>query len=119
LTPTPTKTPTNTPTKTPTPTPTPAHLPYISSLYFPMNTSVMVNICININNDGGSPITQCGVVYNTTGNPTTADNIIPYNIQIGIQCQNFIRPILNQPYYFSAFATNSVGTFYRIYPNPV
>ena len=115
LTPTPTKT----PTKTPTPTPTPGNLPYISSLYFPMNTSVMVNICININNDGGSPITQCGVVYNTTGNPTTADNIIPYNIQMGVQCQNFIRPIPNQPYYFRAFATNSVGTFYRTYPNPV
>jgi hypothetical protein len=79
----------------------------------------MVNICINIINDGGSPITQCGVVYNTTGNPTTADNIIPYNIQMGYQCQNFTRPIPGQQYYFRAFATNSVGTYYRTYANPV
>jgi hypothetical protein len=79
----------------------------------------MLNICITINNDGGGPITQCGVVYNTTGNPTTADSIIPYTIQLGNQCQNFIRPIPSQQYYFSAFATNSAGTYYVSYPIPI
>jgi hypothetical protein len=55
------------------------------------------------------------VVYNTTGNPTTANNIIPYSNIIGLQCQTFTRPIPGQPYYFAVFATNSVGTSYLNY----
>lgn len=118
---TPTPTPTKTPTKTPTPTPTPttASIPYIGNFEFPIYNTVMVNICIDFVNNGGSPITQCGVVYNTTGNPTFADSIFLFNNQIGYQCQNFTRPIPGQQYYFTAFATNSVGTYYRVYNYPI
>jgi hypothetical protein len=120
-TPTNTETPTNTPTNTETPTvtptvsPTPPSVPYIYGISFPVANFTTLYICIDINNDGGSPITQCGVVYNTTGNPTTANNIIPYSNIIGLQCQTFTRPIPGQPYYFAVFATNSVGTSYLNY----
>jgi hypothetical protein len=120
-TPTNTETPTNTPTNTETPTvtptvsPTPPSVPYIYGISFPVVNFTTLYICIDINNDGGSPITQCGVVYNTTGNPTTANNIIPYSNIIGLQCQTFTRPIPGQPYYFAVFATNSVGTSYLNY----
>jgi hypothetical protein len=114
-TPTNTETPTQTPTVTPTVTPTPLSFPQIDSISFPVANFTMLYINIYIDNDGGSPITQCGVVYNTTGNPTTADNVILYSNILGLQGQNFTRPIPGQPYYFAAFATNSVGTSYLNY----
>ena len=106
---------TPTPTVTPTVTPTPLSFPQIDSISFPVANFTMLYINIYIDNDGGSPITQCGVVYNTTGNPTTADNVILYSNILGLQGQNFTRPIPGQPYYFAAFATNSVGTSYLNY----
>ncbi|MEY1639586.1 FISUMP domain-containing protein [Tenuifilum osseticum] len=68
----------------------------------------------NITSDGGAPITARGVVWSTTENPTTSNNLgIATN---GTGTGSFTSNLTNlQPgtvYYVRAYATNSVGTAY-------
>lgn len=92
-------------------------MPTVNGISFPVFNNNMLNVCINVASDGGSPILECGFVYNTAGNPTIADNKVLYNNQLGNQCNDFIRPVVGQKYYFAAFVTTAVGTSYIHYPN--
>ncbi len=79
------------------------------------------NIKGNIISDGGSQITQYGIIWSTTQNPTialttkTTEGSLPSLDVFGGQYY-FIRFITNLPqnttYYVRAYATNSAGTAY-------
>ena len=91
-------------------------MPTVIEISYSVLNNNMLNVCINVSSDGGSPILECGFVYNTAGNPTIADNKVLYNNQLGRQCNDFIRPVVGQKYYFAAFVTTAVGTSYIHYP---
>jgi hypothetical protein len=66
----------------------------------------------NITSDGGSPITQRGICWSTTPNPTTANNIVLSGTGIGNFTTNLTGLNPNTTYYVRAFAINSAGTAY-------
>ena len=66
----------------------------------------------NVTNDGGSNVTERGVVYATTQNPTTADNKVSNGSGMGTFTCNLIDLQPNTTYYVRAYATNEVGTAY-------
>ncbi len=65
-----------------------------------------------VTSDGGAAVTERGVVYNTTGNPTTSDT----KVQIGMGTGSFSQSISGfseaTQYFVRAYAINSVGTGY-------
>ncbi len=94
---------------------TPVGLPNIGPgqlTYFPGDEFAQIGL--NIMNDGGSPITACGAVWNTLPNPTV-------ELNGGISIENLapmpstavIQPIVQlTTYYVRAYVTNSFGTSY-------
>ena len=66
----------------------------------------------NITDNGGATVTDRGIVYNTTGTPTTANT----KVQIGSGDGSFSNEITgltaNTEYYVRAYAINSEGTSY-------
>ncbi|WP_188495857.1 rhamnogalacturonan lyase family protein, partial [Flavobacterium palustre] len=67
----------------------------------------------NITSDGGTAITERGIVYNTSGNPTTGNTKVVASTA-GSGSYNVIIPNLNPAtlYYIRAYAINSAGTSY-------
>ncbi|MGC4128160.1 MAG: fibronectin type III domain-containing protein [Bergeyella sp.] len=65
-----------------------------------------------ISSDGGSPITQRGVVWNTAENPTTANNKTTDGSGTGNFTSNITGLIPNTKYYLRAYAINSNGITY-------
>ncbi|MEA3360776.1 MAG: Ig-like domain-containing protein, partial [Thermodesulfobacteriota bacterium] len=63
--------------------------------------------------DGGADITECGIVYSTSENPTTADNKI-----VASDCSGEIISLTglspDTTYYVRAYAINSIGTGYSV-----
>tara|TARA_B110000037_G_scaffold172723_1_gene196341 strand:- start:526 stop:1761 length:1236 start_codon:yes stop_codon:yes gene_type:complete len=66
----------------------------------------------DIVNNGGSPVTQRGVVWSTTPNPTTANNILNNGSGTGSYISSLSSLIANTTYYVRAYATNIDGTAY-------
>ena len=66
----------------------------------------------NVTNDGGAQVTERGVVYATTQNPTTADNKVSNGSGTGSFICNLTDLQPNTAYYVRAYATNEVGTAY-------
>ena len=66
----------------------------------------------NIGNDGGNAITQRGVCWSTTPNPTTANSISSNGSGLGSYSSNLTGLSPNTLYYVRAYAINSTGTFY-------
>ena len=66
----------------------------------------------NITNDGGTPITQRGLVWSTSPNPTTADNFTSEGTGTGSFSSEVTGLTVNITYYLRAYATNSDGTAY-------
>ncbi|SFU20532.1 Cadherin-like, partial [Algoriphagus locisalis] len=66
----------------------------------------------NVTDDGGANVTERGIVYNTTGTPTTADT----KVQIGNGTGEFSQEITglsaNTEYFVRAYAINDEGTSY-------
>ncbi|MBV5313661.1 MAG: DUF1566 domain-containing protein [Prolixibacteraceae bacterium] len=70
------------------------------------------NLGGNITADGGSPITQRGVCYSTSQNPTTSNSFISNGNGTG-SFSNIVTGFLpNTIYYLRAYAINSQGTSY-------
>jgi hypothetical protein len=66
----------------------------------------------NILSDGGTTITQKGIVWSTSPNPTKALTTIRYDNDLG-DIYNVINGLLPATtYYVRAFATNALGTSY-------
>jgi uncharacterized protein (TIGR02145 family) len=66
----------------------------------------------NISSNGGTPVTQRGVVWSTNVNPTTADNTSIAGSGTGNFTSNLSGLIANTTYYVRAYAINSAGTAY-------
>jgi hypothetical protein len=62
--------------------------------------------------DGGTGVTARGVVWNTTGTPTIADNSTTDGTGTGAFSSSLIGLQPNTTYYVRAYATNSVATAY-------
>jgi uncharacterized protein (TIGR02145 family) len=66
----------------------------------------------NVGNDGGNPISQRGVCWSTTPNPTTASSNSSNGTGLGSFSSNLTGLSPNTLYYVRAYAINSAGTFY-------
>ena len=62
--------------------------------------------------DGGMEVTERGVCWNQTGNPTLTDNHTAVGQGLGAFTTSLTDLIEGQTYYVRAYATNSVGTAY-------
>jgi len=78
-------------------------------------TNITKNTCIvfaDIESDGGAAITERGVCYKTTTNPTIADNKIVSTGTIGGYSVTLTGLIPNTTYYYRSYATNAKGVAY-------
>jgi uncharacterized protein (TIGR02145 family) len=66
----------------------------------------------NITSDGGTPVTQRGVCWSTSQNPTTANNSTSDGGGVGNYASNLTGLQAGTTYYVRAYATNSAGTAY-------
>jgi uncharacterized protein (TIGR02145 family) len=66
----------------------------------------------NITNDGGSTITQRGLVWDTISNPTLESNFTVNGIGTGVFSSNLTGLNSNTTYYIRAYAVNSAGISY-------
>lgn len=66
----------------------------------------------NVTADGGATITERGICWATTANPTTANAKTTNSGTTGTYTSNITGLIANTLYYVRAYATNSVGTAY-------
>ncbi len=78
-------------------------------------TSVTNNSAIgggNVTADGGASVTERGIVYATTQNPTTANSKVTSGTGTGSFTANITGLSASTTYYVRAYATNSAGTAY-------
>jgi hypothetical protein len=66
----------------------------------------------NVTDDGGAPVTERGVVYDTAPDPTTDDNVFPIGDGTGSFSQTVEDLDHGTLYYVRAYAINSEGTAY-------
>ncbi|NLJ43629.1 MAG: hypothetical protein GX431_08210 [Bacteroidales bacterium] len=66
----------------------------------------------NVTNDNGAQVTERGICYNTTGNPTISDTKIPSGTGTGTFSVNLTGLTSGTVYYLKAYAINSAGTGY-------
>jgi hypothetical protein len=117
-TPTNTETPTNTPTITSTPTSTPATLPTVTTDGYGSLFNGAAQITGTIVSNGGSTITERGIVWGTSPNPTIANNIVsdgsgnPDALGQFVHTYTMLPNPHGTPVYVRIYATNAVGTSY-------
>jgi uncharacterized protein (TIGR02145 family) len=90
----------------------PSNLPTLTTLPITNITSNTASSGGNITNDGGTPITQKGIVWSTSPNPTTADNITSEGSGTGSFSSEVTGLTEYITYYLRAYATNGNGTAY-------
>ena len=66
----------------------------------------------NISDDGGAPVTQRGLCWNTTGNPTVADSKSTDGTGTGSFVGKLVNLTPSTTYFYRAYATNIAGTSY-------
>lgn len=90
----------------------PGNLATISTLPMGNITSTSAISGGNITNNGGSAVTQRGIVWSTSPNPTTANNSTNNGSGTGSFSSNLIGLTSSTTYYVRAYAINSAGTSY-------
>jgi uncharacterized protein (TIGR02145 family) len=90
----------------------PGNLATISTLPIGNITASTASSGGNISNNGGSSITQRGIVWSTNSNPTTADNYTINGSGTGSFTSNLTGLSGGVTYYVRAYAVNSAGTSY-------
>jgi uncharacterized protein (TIGR02145 family) len=90
----------------------PGNLASITTLPIDNITSTSATSGGNITNNGGTPVTQRGIVWGTSPNPTTASNSTNDGSGTGNFTSNLSGLTANTTYYVRAYATNSAGTSY-------
>jgi uncharacterized protein (TIGR02145 family) len=66
----------------------------------------------SISSDGGSDVTQRGVCWSTSQNPTLTDNHTNDGSGIGVFASNLTGLSVNTNYYVRVYAINNIGTAY-------
>ncbi|NOU46876.1 MAG: hypothetical protein HOO86_07430 [Bacteroidales bacterium] len=66
----------------------------------------------NVITDGGATVTERGVCWSTSENPTTADSHTSNGSGTGTYISNITGLVAETNYYVRAYATNSIGTSY-------
>ena len=66
----------------------------------------------NVTSDGGASVTERGVVYSTSQNPTTSDTKVTSGSGVGSFTCNISNIVERTTYYVRAYAINSKGTTY-------
>jgi uncharacterized protein (TIGR02145 family) len=92
--------------------PNPGNLAVISTLAINNITSTTASSGGDISNDGGTLVTQRGVVWSTSPNPTTAGSSTNDGSGVGAFSSTLSGLSGNTTYYIRAYATNSAGTSY-------
>jgi uncharacterized protein (TIGR02145 family) len=90
----------------------PGNLATISTLPIGNITGTAANSGGDITSNGGTPITQRGIVWSTSPNPTTANNSTTNGSGTGNFISNLTSLTASTTYYVRAYATNSAGTAY-------
>ena len=78
-------------------------------------TTITTNSAVlggNVTSDGNATVTEKGIVYATTPNPTTANTKVAMGSGTGSFNQSVAGLTANTTYYVRAYAINSVGTAY-------
>ncbi len=91
---------------------TPVVLPTVTTGDISAITQNSANVALSIIDDGGGQITERGVVYNSSGNPTTSDNKVTVSTNTDSFTANLDNLNGNTEYFVRAFAINSAGTSY-------
>ena len=91
-----------------------ASTPTVSAITFPTSgmTANSADGTATVTLDGGANISERGICWNTTGNPTTSDNKIANGSSIGTFTTTISGLSQGPSYYVRAYATNSKGTTY-------
>jgi hypothetical protein len=87
----------------------------LSELTTRQATSITVSTAVSggdIGSDGGSAVTNRGVCYSASQNPTISNNVINSGSGLGAFTTNLTGLNASTTYYVRAFATNAVGTSY-------
>jgi uncharacterized protein (TIGR02145 family) len=92
--------------------PNPGSLATLTTLPIGNITDIAATTGGNITNDGGTPVTQRGVVWSTSPNPTTSNNSTTNGSGTGSFTSNLTSLTASTTYYVRAYATNSAGTAY-------
>lgn len=92
--------------------PNPGNLATLTTIPIGNITDISAITGGNITNDGGTPVTQKGVVWSTSPNPTTANNSTTNGSGTGSFTSNLTSLTASTTYYVRAYATNSAGTAY-------
>ena len=88
------------------------HTPSVSTTSASGITSTTATSGGNISSDGNAPVTERGVCWNTSTNPTRTNSKTSDGTGIGNFATSITGLVKNTKYYVRAYATNSVGTGY-------
>jgi len=88
------------------------NLPTISTLTITNITATGATLGGNVTSDGNATVTERGVVYATTQNPTTANTKVANGTGTGSFTSNITGLTAGTTYYVRAYAINNQGTAY-------
>ncbi len=77
-------------------------------------TANSANVDGQVTSDGNSSVTERGIVYGTTSNPTVSNNKSISGSGVGTFTSNLTNLTSATTYFVRAYATNSVGTSYGL-----
>jgi hypothetical protein len=95
---------------------------FTTSVYMPMVATISdSNITSSsaivqgyVASDGGAQVTDRGVCYNTTGNPTVNNSKVSSGNGVGSFSSTLSNLSINTQYFVRTYATNSAGTSYSV-----
>ncbi len=90
----------------------PGNLPSVTTANPSNITQTSATLGGNVTSDGGSTVTQRGVCWSTSENPTLSNQFLPSGSGTGSFSINISGLTPDVTYYVRAFATNSNGTAY-------
>lgn len=87
-------------------------LPTVTTSSITNITQTTATVGGNVTSDGGATVTERGVCYSTTQNPTVDNSKVQIGSGTGTFTSNITGLTANTTYYVRAYATNSAGTSY-------